>query len=269
MLEAHFVSVRRIWALVLRYFYLLRGSLGRLIDLAYWPTIQMVTWGLVTKFFVTHSSWVAQASGVLLGAVLLSDVLFRAQLGVSSAFSEELYSRNLGHLFASPLRPHELAIALIVISIIRTVFGLGVAVALAIVLFHYNLFTLGLPLIAFFGSLMMFGWAVGLVICALLLRYGLGYEGLAWAAIFALAPFSGIYYPIATLPDWAQVLAWLLPSSHVFEGMRTILFEQTFDWQSFSYALGLNVVYLLLATVIFLMTIRAARTNGALLHTGE
>ncbi len=263
------LSLQRIGAMMLRYLYLLRRSWPRVLDLAYWPTVQMIIWGFVTQFFMTNSTWVAQAAGVLIAAVLLWDVLFRAQLGVSIVFMEELYARNLGQLFASPLRPYELACALILISLVRTLLGVGAAALLAIPLYQYSIFEMGLPLIAFFTNLLVFGWAVGLLICSLLLRFGVGVEGLAWASIFALAPISGIYYPIATLPDWLQAVAWLVPTSHVFEGMRTVLIEHQFNAGLFRNAVGLNLFYLALSAFIFLRTFRVAREKGLLLQSGE
>src|SRR5687768_12779242 len=139
-------SGARVYAMLLRYVYLLRGSWPRLIELAYWPTVQMVLWGFITQFFVGHSEWLAQSFGLLLAAVLLWDVLFRAQLGVSLPFFEELYSRNLGHLFVSPLRTYELLLALLSISLLRTLVGVGAAVLLAVPLYHYSIFEMGLPL---------------------------------------------------------------------------------------------------------------------------
>ena len=112
-------SLRRVGALSLRYFYLLRGSWPRLVELAYWPTVQMILWGFITLFLVTQTSYIAQAFGVLLSAVMLWDVLFRSQLGVSVTFFEEMYSRNLGHLFVSPLRSWELILALMSMSLVR------------------------------------------------------------------------------------------------------------------------------------------------------
>lgn len=213
-------SAQRVGAMVLRYLYLLRGSWPRLVDQAYWPTMQVIIWGFVSKFFATNSSWLAQAAGVLLAAVLLWDVLFRAQIGMSVTFMEEMFARNLGNLFVSPLRPYELVLALIGISFLRTCLGVGVAALVAIPLYHYSIFSMGLPLLAFFANLLVFGWSLGLVICALLLRFGLGVESLAWASIFALAPISCIYYPVAVLPGRLQPVAWMVPTSHVFEGMR-------------------------------------------------
>lgn len=259
----------RIGAMVLRYVYVLRSSWPRIIELAYWPTVQMILWGFITQFFVTTSTWLAQASGALLAAVLLWDVLFRGQLGVSVVFFEELYSRNLGHLFASPLRPYELIFALLTISFIRTVIGVGAAACLAIPFYHYSIFSLGLPLLAFFMNLLVLGWSIGLVICALVLRYGLGAESFAWAAIFAVAPVSGIYYPVTVLPEWLQSVAYLLPSSHVFEGMRAVLFDQTFRLDLFLHAVVLNMAYLALGIATFLYAFRTARRRGLLLSMGE
>ncbi len=255
--------------MALRYLYLLRGSWPRILEQAYWPTVQMIMWGFITQFFITNSSWVAHATGVLLSAVLLWDVLFRAQLGVSVVFMEEMFARNLGHLFASPLRPYELVFSLLLISLFRTLLGVGTAALLAIPLYHYSIFDLGLPLLAFFANLLVFGWAIGLLICGLLLRYGLGAESLAWASIFALGPISGIYYPISTLPGWLQPVAWAIPSSHVFEGMRAVLFDHRFDKELFFDAVLLNGIYIVLGMIVFLWVFRIARVRGLLLQVGE
>lgn len=262
-------SLRRVYALVLRHTYLLRSSGPRILELVYWPTLQMILWGFITVFLVNHSSWIAQASGVLLSGVLLWDVLFRGQLGVSLVFMEEMWSRNLGHLFVSPLRPFELGCALITMSLIRTLIGVGGAALIAIPLFDFSVFSLGLPLLAFFINLIVMGWAIGLLVSGIVLRYGLGAESMAWIAIFAVQPISGVYYPIATLPVWLQYVAAILPSSHVFEGMRSVLFDHTFRVDLLLHAVLLNVVYLAAGFVSFLAFFKVARLRGQLLHVGE
>src|SRR5690606_29143589 len=193
-------TARRITAMVLRYAFLFAKSWPRLIELIYWPTVQVILWGLISQFFLHHSSWLAQASGALLAAALLWDVLFRSELGVSISFMEELWSRNLGSLFVTPLRPYEMAAALLTMSLLRTLIGMVPASLVAILLYEYSIYDLGLPLLAFFVNLMIMGWAFGLVVCGLLFRFGLGAESVAWFAIFAMAPLSGIYYPISVLP---------------------------------------------------------------------
>lgn len=262
-------SLRRINSMVLRYTYLVRRSWPRILELVYWPAVQLILWGFITKFFVTTSTWLAQASGVLLAAVMLWDVLFRGQLGVSLAFFEEMYSRNLGYLFASPLRLFELIGALLLISMIRTLIGISGAALLAIPLFDFSIFGLGLPLLGFFFNLLVMGWAIGLLVSGLVLRYGLGAESLAWVAIFAIAPVSGIYYPIAVLPDWLQTVAWVLPSSHVFEGMRAVMFEHVFKADLMIQAAVMNMLLIMIGTGVFLRAFNSARQRGLLLNIGE
>ncbi len=259
----------RVGALVQRYLYLLKGSWPRLLELIYWPTVQMILWGFITLFFLRHSDWVAQAPGVLLSAVLLWDVLYRGQLGVSLVFFEEMYARNLGHLFASPLRPLELVTAMLAISLLRTVISVGGAALLAIPLYHFSIFSLGLALVAFFANLIIMGWSLGLVVSALVLRYGLGAESLAWVTIFAIQPISGVYYPIGVLPGWLQPIAWMLPSSHVFEGMRAVLFQGAFRFDLLLQAMILNALYIAVGIGVFLGAFHIARRKGLLLNIGE
>lgn len=262
-------AARRIGAMVLRYFYLLKSSWARVVELAYWPTMQMLIWGLTTEFLMSHSAYFVRAGGVLIAAVLLWDILFRGNLGVSLSFLEEMWSRNLGQLFASPLRPYEWAASLVLISFLRTLIGILPAALLAIPIYHFSIFSLGLPLVVFFGQLLVFGAAIGLTVSALVLRYGLGAESLAWVAVFAIAPLSGIYYPIATLPEWLQPVALALPSAHVFEGMRAILVDGVFEYDRMVYAAGLNVLYLIIGLSIFLHVFGIARRRGMLLQMGE
>jgi len=262
-------SVGRIYAMVLRYVYLLRRSWPRILELIYWPAVQLILWGFISKFFVQHSSWLAQASGVLMAAVLLWDVLFRAHLGVSLAFFEEMYSRNLGHLFVSPLRVTELTGALLTISLLRTLIGICGAALLAIPLYDFSIFGLGMPLLGFFTNLLVMGWSIGLLVAGMVLRYGLGAESFAWVSILALAPLSGIYYPVTTLPEWLQPLSWLLPSSYVFEGMRQLMFEHVVRGDMMWRAAGLNLFYLAAGVGFFLHAFQNARRNGLLLRVGE
>ena len=262
-------SVRRIAAMGQRYLYLLRSSWIRIVELAYWPVMQMILWGFMTEFLLRAESRILQAAGMLIAAVLLWDVMFRSNIGVAISFLEEMWSRNLAQLFASPLRPYEWALSLLFISLVRTVIGVLPAALLAIPLYHYSIFDMGLPLLAFFANLMLFGGAIGLMVAGVVLRYGLGAESLAWVGIFLVAPISGIYYPISVLPDWLQYVAWALPSAHVFEGMRAVLADGVFRTDLFVNAMLLNGVYIAAGFAIFLGIFRIARIKGLLLQMGE
>jgi ABC-2 type transport system permease protein len=262
-------TVRRIGAVLMRHLYLWRGSWTRLFDLVYWPVLQVTIWGFMTQFLAAKSSWVAQAGGVFIGAVLLWDVLVRGQFGMTLSLLEEMWSRNFANLFVSPLRPAEFAAALMCMSIIRSLIGVVPAALLAIPLFSFSIFDLGLPLLAFWWLLLVFGWAIGLVLCGLLVRFGLAAESYAWASIFMLAPFSGVYYPIDTLPAWLLPLAWALPTTYVFEGMRALMIGGVLRWDLLAGAMAMNLVFIVLGFAVFLWAFRRARERGTLLSSGE
>jgi ABC-2 type transport system permease protein len=264
------LALRRIGAMIRRHVYLLRSSWPRVLELVYWPTVQMILWGFITRFLQGHTDLLTGAAGLVLSAVLLWDVLFRTQLSVSLLFMEEMWSRHLGHLFVSPLRPFELVISLFTMSVARVLIGVGGAALLAIPIHHFSIFdALGPALIAFFVNLLVFGWAMGLMIAGCVLRLGLGAESLAWALIFLIQPLSGVYYPIATLPTWLQPLCWCLPSAPVFEGMRALLLDHTFRADLLLHAALLNLAWLALAASVFLLLFRSARARGLLLQVGE
>jgi ABC-2 type transport system permease protein len=260
---------RRISALVRRYVYLLRSSGVRLIELIYWPFLQMLTWGFLQKYLAGTASPVAQAAGVLIGSVLLWDILFRSNIGFSTTFIEEMWSRNLGNLLISPLRPYELVAALSLWSVIRLSVSMVPVATAAYFFFGFNLLDLGLPLAAFFVVLVLTSWSLGLIAAGVILRYGLGAEELAWSLAFLLLPLCCVYYPVAVLPVWLKPVALALPPTHVFEGMRSILLHHTFDAKELWWALGLNAIYLFAGYLLFSRFLASARVNGTLLRLGE
>jgi len=262
-------SLQRIYALVLRHIYLWRSSVMRLVDSIYWPAVQMVMWGFMTQYLLPQASFVAQAAGVLLSGLLLWEVLVRGNLSLSIAFLEEIWSRNLGHLFVSPIRSWELAAGIIIASLLRTLLGMIPVSLMAWAFFGYSIYTLGLPLLAFFVILQMFSWSIGLAMSGLVMRVGQSAESFAWAAVFVLMPVSGVYYPISVLPHWLQVIAWGLPPAYIFEGMRSIMLEKTVHWDMLAVAFGLSAVYLVIGFQVFQWFFRSSRRAGSLLGQGE
>lgn len=259
----------RAYALMLRHWFLLRGSPPRMIELAYWPTMQMIVWGLVSAHFLNRGSLALDLAGALITAVLLWDVLFRSQLGVSISALEEMWSRNLGHLFVSPLSPGEWVVGMFAMSLIRTLIGVIPAAVLAIFLYSFNVFDLGLHLLGYFSLLMVAGWWMAMIVVALLLRYGMGADSVAWVAVFLFAPISAIYYPVDVLPEAVRWLAWVLPMAPVFEGMRSVMAGEGTRWDLMGLAAALNLAYLTLAAWIFVRAFDHARQTGKLLQQGE
>jgi len=262
-------SFSRIGAMVRRYVYLIRSSWPRIVSMFYWPTLQILIWGFIQLYLIENSSFFAAAAGVLLGAVMLWDVMFRGQLGFSLSFFEEIWSRNLGHLLVSPLRMSEFIISLMVMSTIRTIIAVIPAAIIAYLIFDFSILSLGFTLAAFLISLLMFGWAVGLVVAGLALRYGQSAEELAWALLFALAPIGAIYYPVAILPDWLEWVAYSFPLAHVFEGLRAIIIDGAVRIDHLLWSFGLNLVYLFGGVSAFLFYYEKARERGMLLQLGE
>jgi ABC-2 type transport system permease protein len=262
-------SPQRSGAMMLRYWYLLRSSWPRLLDLVYWPTVQMITWGFLQYYIMQNAGFFARAGGTFIGAVLLWDILFRGQLGFSISFMEEMWARNIGNLMMSPLRPLEFISALMVMSIVRLAIGAVPVTLLAIVFFGFNLYGLGFALAAFFLNLMLTAWAVGIFVSGLVLRNGLGAENLAWSIMFLFMPLTCVYYPVTTLPAWLQPVSWLLPPTYVFEGMRALLIQKTFRPDLMVDALALNVVFFAAGVFAFLKLLQSARQHGSLLQSGE
>jgi ABC-2 type transport system permease protein len=267
--EGRGFSPRRVAAMILRYWYLLRSSWPRLLDLIYWPLVQMITWGFIQYYVMENAGFFARAGGTLIGALLLWDILFRGQLGFSIAFLEEMWARNIGNLMMSPLRPLEFITALMVMSIVRLSIGAVPVTLLAIVFFGFNLYGLGFALVAFFINLMLTSWAVGVFVSGLVLRNGLGAENLAWSIMFLFLPLTCVYYPVTTLPLWLQPVAWMLPPTYVFEGMRALLIQNVFRSDLMIDALLLNIVFLAGGVFAFLKLLQSARRHGSLMQAGE
>jgi ABC-2 type transport system permease protein len=262
-------SATRVFAMVERHLYLLRASPVRLIDLIYWPTVQLLTWSFLQLYVGRTSQLPVLAAGTLIGGILLWDVLFRGQLGFSMSFLEEVWSRNLGHLLMSPLRPAEFVASLMIMSVLRLMIGLVPAVLIATTFFGFDLAALSLVIPFLFVNLMLTSWSVGLVTSGLILRNGLAAETIAWSAMFAMMPFACISYPVSTLPGVLQPIAWALPPTYVFEAMRAMLIAKSFRPDLLLESLALNLVWIVLGAFAFRALLASARRAGSLLAMGE
>ena len=267
------VSLGRVGAMVLRYTYLLRSSWPRLLEMIYWPAVQMLTWGFLQTYLVQAQGGTpksaAIAAGALIGGVLLWDILLRGQQGFSFSFLEEMWSRNLPNLLISPLRPAEFVLALMVMSLIRLAIGIVPVTLMAIAFFGFNLWALGIAFAAFFVVLIFFAWSVGLLVSGILLRYGLGAENLVWSLMFIIQPLGCVYYPVAALPGWLQPICWVLPPTYVFEGLRGVLLNHVLRADLMLAGLALDLLLFAGAIFGFSRLLASARRAGTLLQMGE
>ena len=263
------MKFHRMYALFLRHIYLIKSSFPRILDLIYWPTIQIVLWGFISKFFTLHSDFYNHTIGIILSCAILYDFLFRSSISFNMLFLEEIWSRNFTNLFVAPLKVSEIIIALTATALLRTLIGIVPAVLIATPFFGISLFSLGPTLILLFLSLYLFGITLGLLVTSGLLRYGPAFENIAWSSLFLLAPLGCVYYPLSILPDWLQILAKGLPLVYIFEEARSILLNNVVNYSNIVTALILNLIYFTSAVAIFYLAFSGARKKGTLINVGE
>ena len=258
------MAINRIAAVVLRQAYLIRGSFSRAFPIFAWVAIDMVLWGFITKYLNSVTASGFNFVPTLLGAVLLWDFLVRVMQGVTMAFFEDVWSRNFLNIFATPLSIAEYLSGLVISSIATSSIGLFVMLVLTTTIFGFSFFAYGLMLLPFLLTLFLCGIALGIFSCAVVLRLGPASEWFIWPLPALIAPFAGVFYPLATLPDWMQYASVILPPAYVFEGMRTVVEGGVVSLHAALWGGCLAVVYLLLACRFFTRTYRYAVRTGLL-----
>lgn len=256
------MAFNRAAAIVLRQFYLIRGSPSRIFPLFVWVAIDMVLWGFMSRYLNSVTAPGLDFVPALLGAVLLWDFLTRVMQGVTMAFFEDVWSRNFLNVFATPLSITEYVGGLVLSSIATSSIGLIVMVLVSGAAFGLSLLTYGLMLVPFLLVLFLFGIALGIFGAAVVLRLGPAAEWFVWPIPAVVSPFAGVFYPLSTLPEWMRVVSRLLPPSYVFEGMRTIVAGGAFSGTTLLWGVGLAVLYILLASWFFTRVYRYAVRTG-------
>lgn len=252
-------------ALVLRNLYLYTRTPIRLVELVFWPLVDLLVWGYLTVFLQKHTgdSFPYQIT-FLIGAVILWDILFRAQQGVALYFLEDVWSRNLLNVFSAPVTNADYLVSTYIVGLMRAAVTSLLLSLVAILLYSFNLFQLHWALLPFVFNLLVFGWSLGMISTALIVRWGPAAETLAWAVPFFIQPFAAVYYPVESLPPAIRWVSELIPCSHVFEGMRDALQSGTVSWTSLGLSTGLNMLYLALAGMLFVRVMKTAREKGLL-----
>ena len=252
----------RIAAIVLRHFYLLRGSPARVLPLFAWVAIDIVLWGFITRYLNSVAAPGFNFVPSLLGAALLWDFLVRVMMGVTTAFFEDVWSRNFLNIFATPLEISEYVSGLVLSSIATSSLGLAGMLLVAAAAFGLSFLGYGVVLVPFLLVLFLTGIALGIAGCAVVLRFGPAAEWFIWPIPALISPFAGVFYPLATLPRWMQYLARLLPPAYVFEGVRRVVAGRAVSGAALAAGGGLAAVDLLLACWFFLRIYRHAVRTG-------
>ncbi len=258
------MRLRPIAGIILRQFYLFRSSPVRLLPTFAWVAIDIVVWGFLTRYLNSVSSGQVNFVPSLLGAVLFWDFFTRIMQGVTTAFFEDVWSRNFLNLFATPLSISEYVTGLVLTSVATSLIGLVAMLVLATLVFGLSFISLGLMLIPFVLVLFLFGVALGVMASALVLRLGPASEWLVWPMPAMLSPFVGVYYPLSTLPAWMRAVGYLFPPSYVFEGMRALVNGQSFSATALMTGAVLAIAQVLLAGYFFARVFRYTVKTGLL-----
>lgn len=262
------MNPRRIWALILRQVFVMLRSWSRVADLFYWPLLDLLFFGFLSVYLVQREG-TPMILGLFLGALILWDIFFRVQQGISVSFLMELWTRNFLNLFVTPLTVPEFLAAMMLWGLIKIAITMTLMTGLAFVLYNFNLFTLGFSLLPLIAGLIIFAWAVGTIVTAIILRYGQGAEVLAWGMAFFFQPFGAVFYPVTLYPRWLAQAVMVLPLPHIFEGMRAVFAGRPFPTADLVWAFVLDFLYLGLAFAFFGYMFQLARRRGLLLKAQD
>jgi ABC-2 type transport system permease protein len=256
------MNPHRIYALLLRYVFLYSRSTFRLLDIFFWPLMDLLVWGFLTMYMLRVQTHMPALITFLIGAVIFWNILYRCQQAVTVSFLEDIWSLNLLNIFAAPLRASEFIAATYMVGLAQSIVVITVMALGAFFFYSFNIMAVGLALMPFFVNLLLMGWSLGMLTTALILRWGHSAEALAWAVPYLVQPVCAVFYPLEVLPAFLRPVAMAMPATHVFEGMRQVLRGEPLDPEKLLWALGLNVLYMTLSALLFRHMLGEARQRG-------
>lgn len=243
------MKLHRVYGMILRYMYYFRRNFDRISDTFYWPTLDLVMWGLTSVYAKTFMPQESNIILIILSGIIFWIIIWRSQYEITVNLLEELWNKNLINIFSTPLKFSEWVLSVITVGIIKALMSFSFAVFIAYLLYKVKIFSLGFYMIPFGISLMLSGWCVGFFVAGVILRFGSKIQTLAWTFVWVLGPFSAIYFPVAFLPKWAQAVASIIPMSYVFEGLREVIYNGRMDLNKLTISFLLNAIYLVVSFI--------------------
>jgi ABC-2 type transport system permease protein len=263
------MKLHRIKALIIRQLYLYPRSFPRLMDVFFWPVLELLVWGFLSVYLEKLNLNSVNIASILLGALIFWELLNRSQNAVTIAFLEDVWEKNLLNLFVTPMKTIEFMVSTIVLGLVRIITQGVILGFVAYILYSFNIFQFGLYTLPFIVSLLIFGWILGLFVVAIILRYGTTAQVLAFGIIFLVQPFSAVFYPVSALPQVLQWVAYIIPSTYVFEGMRSVIATGSLPLSTLLISFALNAVYFALVSWFFYWMFRKVKERGLLLKLDQ
>lgn len=259
------MKLYRINALLIRHLYLYQRSVPRLMDIFFWPILELFLWGFLGLYLQQLNITGMNIVTIFLGALIFWNFLNQAQHSTFITFLEEIWERNLLNIFVSPLTTAEFLASTLFLSIIRIIL-IGIVMSfLAFVCYHLNFFSFGFYIIPFAVNLLLFGWALGLFTIGLILQWGTSAQNLAFGIVFLIQPFSAVFYPVSVLPETIRWIAYLLPPSYIFEGMREVIHTGALPLELLTTGFLINIAYIVFALWFFFFMFNKAKQSGKLM----
>lgn len=256
------MNTQRILGVFFRYFYVMKRGLHHLTDLFYWPLIDILLWGLASVWMQSQNTQVQNLPLILMTALIFWQISWRGSVDISLSLLQEFWQRNLVNLFSTPLKFSEWVSGIILLSLCKLVLTIAFGAIVVYLLYALNVFTVGWAFLPFAASLLVFGWAIGFLAASAIIYWGHAVEMFAWMIGGLFAPFSAVFYPVSVLPEWAQVIAWCLPTTYIFEGMRSVLNTGAFPVHYFWTSIGLDIVFLTGSIMLFRFMFEKSRCKG-------
>lgn len=256
------MNFSRIRGVFLRYYYTMLKGPNQLSDLFYWPLVDILLWGLTSIWIQNQGNSVPMLPLLLMTGLIFWQIAWRGSVDISVNLLQEFWHRNLVNLFSTPLKISEWIAGIILLCLCKLAITIAFGSLMVYLLYSLNVFTLGWAFLPFAALLLMFGWTLGFFASGIIIYWGHQVEMFAWMIAFIFAPFSAVFYPVNILPQWAQTIAWALPTTYVFEGMRQILQGGAFPFSFFGISIILNLIYLTLSILFFVWMFKKSRVKG-------
>ncbi len=262
------MNLQRIWAVILRHFYLAFRDISRLSWMFYWPLFDIFTWGFAGFWVQQYSYNQSVAYGQLLALVLLQ-LVGRTAIEISVGLMEELWSTNMINIFASPLRLSEWTVALLCLGGITSTILLAYCSLMVWLIFQVNVMAIGLPIILFAVPLIFSGIWIGFLAATLIIKYGARIQTFIFILNWAFTPFCGVFYPIKILPHWAQIIAACIPMTYIFSALRIYLNDGYIPATILLQGYGMSIAYAAIAIVFFFYAFHKSKEKGLARLTAE
>jgi ABC-2 type transport system permease protein len=257
------MKLYRVNALLLKYFYISKNRIDRIFDILYWPLIDIFIWGFASYYIYSLSN--INILSIIFSAVILWVFVWRGSQDIAVFILEDYWSKNLYHLFSSPVKISEHITSILIFGFLRGIASFLVMSLVAFLFYKFNIFVIPILLLGISVFILsIFGWIMGLLVTSFIFRFGQRIQVLAWSIVWIIQPFSCVFYPFSALPTWAANIAQFLPPMYVFENLRAYLQHGTIQYSGILKAFGIEMV-MLIGVLFFLgYSFKAAKRKGLL-----